>query len=199
MIDEKRFTNVLDFWYRALQVERFGKDDLEDLYRTPLAFSVLQTDRVLVRWQKEAYLLDVDTMACAAENETCTHRFGKPSGLSGVNSSELLVHFGQFCSYLIGYLFLIFSWKVNKVVVLRTNEEGYSSLVEASSLSVPFLDRIQCTLPSKIEHEKYCDGIIANKWEHVHEFPLASKVPNRECDFCVPYRDRLLHKIYAYC
>ena len=65
-------------------------------------------------------------------------------------------------SYLGGDFLLIFFGKVDKVVVLGADEERDGRFVEASSLPVPFFDGIQRTLPGKIEHEKYSNGVIAD-------------------------------------
>lgn len=56
-------------------------------------------------------------------------------------------------TYLCADLFLIFSRKVDEVVVFRADQERYSSLVETTSLSIPFLDTVQCALSCEIEHE----------------------------------------------
>lgn len=115
-------------------------------------------------------------MTRATEDETGLHRLGESLRLQTD-------------------LFLLLSWKVDKVIVLGTNQEWNGGLVEASSLSVPFFDRVEGTLPSEIKHEEdgYC--IVADKWEHIHEFPLSTKIPDGKGDFRVSYADCLLHEV----
>jgi hypothetical protein len=95
-------------------------------------------------------------------------------------------------------LFLIFSGKVDKVVIFSANKEWNGCLVEASSLSIPLFDAIKGALPSQIEHEQDGHGIIADEGQHVDKFSLTSKIPDREGDFCVADRYRLLHEVHAW-
>ena len=122
------------------------------------------------------YLLDVDAMAGATEDQACSHRFCKSSGL-------------------IGYFLLILSWEIYEMIVLGADKEWNGRFVEASTLSIPLLDRIQGTLPREIKHEQDGNGVIANQGKHIDEFPLPSEIPYREGDFGVSYRDRLFHEI----
>lgn len=76
---------------------------------------------------------------------------------------------------------LIFLGKADEMVIFRTYEKWNSSLVESSSLSIPLLDTVQRTLPCQVKHEQYRDRIIADQGQHVDEFPLSTKIPDREC------------------
>lgn len=100
-------------------------------------------------------------------------------------------------TYLVGDLLLLFSGKIDKGIVLGPNKEGYSRLVEAPPLSVPFLDRVQCALSGQVEHEENCDCIIADEGQHIDELPLPTQIPYRKGYFRVSYRDGLLHEIYT--
>ena len=84
-------------------------------------------------------------MTCTAENETRSHGFRKPPGLSAVSLIRCLGDTAPLI-YLIRDLFLIFSGEIDKMVVLGANEERNGSLVEASTLPVPLLDRVKCAL-----------------------------------------------------
>ena len=72
------------------------------------------------------------------------------------------------------------------MIVFGSDKEGDCCFVEATSLAVPFLDRVQGALSRKVEHEQNGDGVIADKWKHVDEFALTAEIPDRERDFCVP-------------
>lgn len=87
--------------------------------------------------------------------------------------------------------------KVDKVVVLGTNQERDGGLVEAASLTIPLLDRVQCRFAGKIKHEKNSDGVVADQRKHVDELALSAEIPNGECDLCVSDGDCLLHEIDA--
>ena len=81
-------------------------------------------------------------------------------------------------TYLIRDLFLIFSRKIDKMVVLRADEERNGGLVETPTLPVPFLDGVESALARQVEHEQDSDSVIANERQHVDEFPLTSKIPD---------------------
>lgn len=49
------------------------------------------------------------------------------------------------------------------MVVFSADQERNGRLVETSALPVPLLDRIERTLSSEVEHEKYGDSVIANE------------------------------------
>lgn len=66
-------------------------------------------------------------------------------------------------TYLDRYLLLILTGKVHKVIILGAHQEGDGCLIEATSLAIPLLNRIQCTLASEIKHEKNCNSVIADK------------------------------------
>lgn len=74
-----------------------------------------------------AYLLHIDTVTGTAEDEAGLHRLCEALRLQRD-------------------LFLLFPWKVDKVVVLGPYQEWDRGLVEASSLSVPLLDGVECGL-----------------------------------------------------
>lgn len=101
-------------------------------------------------------------------------------------------------AYLKADFFLLFSGKVDKVIVLGADEEGDGSLVETSALSVPFLDGVESALTREIEHEENGDGVVADKGEHVDKFALSTQVPDGEGDFGVPDGDCFLHEVDAY-
>lgn len=88
--------------------------------------------------------------------------------------------------YLDRNLFLFLAREVDEMVILRADQKGDSSLVESSALAIPFLDRVQGTLPGEIKHEQNGNCIVADKRKHVDKFPLPTKVPDRESDFCIP-------------
>ena len=122
------------------------------------------------------YLLHVDTVAGAAEDETGFHGLGE-----------------SLC--LIRDFLLLLSRKVDKVVVLCADQEGYRGLVKASSLAVPFLDGVEGALAGQIEHEQDGDGVVADERQHVDKLALATEIPDGEGDFRVPNGDGLLHEI----
>ena len=116
-------------------------------------------------------------MARAAEDQTCTHRFGESPGLCSILDQfpSLL----PLCTaHLVADLFLVLSREIHKVVIFCANQEWYSSLVEASTLSVPLFYAVQRRFPGKIEHEEDCNCIVADKWEHVDKFSLTAEIPN---------------------
>jgi hypothetical protein len=77
-------------------------------------------------------------------------------------------------THLVRDLFLFFTRKVDKVIVLCADQEWYRCLVEATSLAVPLLDGVQCALPRQVEHEQYGHSIVANQGQHVYELALAT-------------------------
>ena len=85
------------------------------------------------------YLLNVDTVTRAAEDQARLHSLREPLGLQ----TNLL---------------LLLLREIDKVVVLCANQKRYSRLIESSTLAIPLLDRIQCALAREIEHEEdgYC-------------------------------------------
>lgn len=64
------------------------------------------------------------------------------------------------------------------MVVLGTDQEGYSCLVEATSLAIPLLDRVECALACEVEHEEDSDGVIAHQRKHIDEFSLTTQIPD---------------------
>ena len=80
LVDQKGFTSIFDFGDGAFEVEGFREDDLEDLYRRV-------SIRIVGVLGKILYLLHVDTVACAAEDQTCPHRFGEAPSLEALGIS----------------------------------------------------------------------------------------------------------------
>ena len=70
------------------------------------------------------------------------------NGLSVVPFSAFLNN-----THLCANLFLVFSRKVDEMVVLRADQEWDSGFVEATTLPIPFLDTVQGALPREIKHE----------------------------------------------
>lgn len=134
--------------------------------RTILKIYTTRQQRVKEHRDSEHHLLNIDTVTCAAKDKTGAHGFCKPPCL-------------------VANLFLIFSGKVDEVVVLGANQEGNSCLVEAATLSVPLLYAVESRLPCEIEHEENGDGIVADQWKHVDELSLPTKIPYREGDLGV--------------
>lgn len=64
--------------------------------------------------------------------------------------------------YLITDFFLVFSGKVDEVVVLCANQEWNCSLVKATALPVPFLDAVECRLSCKVKHEEDSNCVVAD-------------------------------------
>ncbi len=81
------------------------------------------------------------------------------------------------------------------MIILGPNQERNCCFIEASSLPVPFLDRIECAFSREIEHKEDGNGIVADEGEHIDKFALPTQIPNRECDLGVPNRYGLLHEI----
>lgn len=81
------------------------------------------------------------------------------------------------------------------MIIFCADKKGDCSLVEASSLPIPLFDRVEGALPRKVEHEEDSYCIVAYKGQHVDELALASKIPDREGNLGVPYRNGFLHEI----
>ncbi len=81
------------------------------------------------------------------------------------------------------------------MVILRSHQEGYGSLVETPTLSIPFLDRVERALSCEIEHEENRDGVVADERQHVDKLALTSEIPNREGDLGIADGDGFLHKV----
>lgn len=64
------------------------------------------------------------------------------------------------------------------MIVLGSDQERNRSLIETSSLPVPFFDRIECAFPCEIEHEEDGNGIVADEGQHVDELPLPTQIPD---------------------
>lgn len=89
-------------------------------------------------------------------------------------------------AYLIGYLLLFLPREIDKVVVLCPHQKGDCRFVETAPLTVPLLDGVQRAFAGEVEHEENGNGIVADERQHVDELALASQIPYRECDLCVP-------------
>lgn len=125
-----------------------------------------------------AYLLHIDAVTCTRKDQTRFHGFGESFGLQ----TDFL---------------LLFAREVDEMVVFGADEERDGGLVEASALSVPFFDAVECGFACEIEHEEDGDGVVAHEWQHVDEFSLASQIPDGEGDFCVSDCDGLFHEVDA--
>lgn len=120
--------------------------------------------------------MHIDTVACAAEDQRCSHSLCEPACL-------------------VRNFLLVFPWKVDEMVVLGTNQYRNGCLVKPPSLAIPLLDAVECALSRQVEHEEDSNSIVANQRQHVDELALAAKIPNAECDFRVADADGLLHKV----
>lgn len=101
--------------------------------------------------------------------------------------------------HLVGNLFLVLEWKVDKVVKLGTHKDGNGRFVETSALAIPLLDAVQRTLAGQVEHEENGHSIVTHKGQHVDEFTLTTQIPNGKGDFSIPDRNCLLHKVDTQC
>lgn len=81
-----------------------------------------------------AYLLHVDAVTGAAEDQAGLHGLCEPFRLHAD-------------------FFLLFSGKVDKMVIFGSDEERDCSFIEAASLAVPLLYRVESAFPGKVEHE----------------------------------------------
>ena len=117
-------------------------------------------------------------MARAAEDQTGSHRLCEAFGL-------------------VGDLLLLFVREIDEMIVLGANQEGNRCLVEASALSVPFLDRVERAFSCEVEHEENSDGIVADKGQHVDELALPAEIPDRERNLGVSDGDGLFHEVDA--
>ena len=141
----------------------------------------------------ESYLLHVDAVAGAAEDETGFHRLGESLCLAwGLAwQGQLVVE----ARYLIRDFLLLFSREIDKVVVLCADQERYRGLVKASALAIPLLYGVEGALASQVEHEQNGNGVVADERQHVDKLALAAEIPDGEGDLGVPNRDCLLHEI----
>lgn len=115
-------------------------------------------------------------MAGAAEDQTGLHGLGKP----------LCLH---------ANLLLFLLGEIDKVIVLGTDKERDSRLVETSSLPIPLLDGIEGALAGQIEHEEDGDSIVADEGQHVDKLALTAKIPDGEGDFRVSDAYGLFHEV----
>ena len=100
-------------------------------------------------------------------------------------------------TYLNGNLLLVLAREIHKMVVLGADQERNGCFVKPTALAVPLLDGVESALAREIKHEEDGHGVVADKWQHVDEFALASQVPNREGDFRVADRDGFFHEVDA--
>ena len=64
------------------------------------------------------------------------------------------------------------------MVIFCTDQQRNGSLVEPSTLAVPFFDGIEGALSGQVKHEEDGDCVVADQGEHVDEFALASEIPD---------------------
>lgn len=75
LVDQERFAGVFDLGDGAFEVESFGEDYFENLV------GVLEYWYGSWRVGEILYFLYVDTVACATEDQTCSHRLCETSSL----------------------------------------------------------------------------------------------------------------------
>lgn len=102
-------------------------------------------------------------------------------------------------THLVGNFLLILDGKVDKMIVFRADENRDGRLVEASALSVPFLDAVEGALSRQVKHEENGDGVVADQRQHIDKLSLAAQIPNRKGDFGIADRNGLLHKVDTQC
>jgi hypothetical protein len=76
LVEEERLSNILYLGDCALEVKRFGKNDLENLWTISFCMAIKA---------EAAYLLDIDAVACAAEDEAGFHCARETLGLGQVS------------------------------------------------------------------------------------------------------------------
>ena len=81
------------------------------------------------------------------------------------------------------------------MIILRADEERDGSFVEAATLAIPLLYRIEGALACEVEHEQNGNCIVTDQRKHINELALSAQIPNRECNFCIPNRNSLLHEV----
>jgi hypothetical protein len=123
---------------------------------------------------RQAYLLDIDAVARATEDEAGAHGFCEPTSL---DDGSVCVARLYGLTYLSADFFLVFSREIDKMVIFGSNQEWYSGLVKAPSLSIPFFDAVERGLSCQVEHKKDRHGIVANERKHVDELALSTQVP----------------------
>lgn len=96
---------------------------------------------------------------------------------------------------LIRDLLLVFSRKIDKVVIFGADQERDGSFIESPALSVPLLNAVEGALPREVEHEENGHGVVAHQGQHIHKLPLAAKVPDGEGDLGIADGDGLLHEV----
>lgn len=56
--------------------------------------------------------------------------------------------------------------------------------VEASSLTIPLFNAVECCFACEIKHEQDGNRIITDERQHRDEFPLATEIPYLEPQWC---------------
>jgi hypothetical protein len=79
-------------------------------------------------------------VACAAEDEACAHCLCETAGLIPRSGRAYKHALNE--TNLIRDLFLVFSGKVDEMIVLCSHQEWNCRLVEASPLTIPLFDAI---------------------------------------------------------
>lgn len=147
-------------------------------------------------WRRPKYLLNVDAVASAAENQRGTHSLGESPCLrswsAGRESCTLIKS-----PYLVGDFLLLFPREIDEVIVLGANQNRDRCLVEPPSLAIPLLDAVERAFPGQVKHEQNRHGIIADEREHVDELSLAAEIPYAERYFRVADADCLFHEVDA--
>lgn len=79
LVQQQWLANVFNLGDCAFEVEGFGEDDFEDLLWVGISMCVRRWWGG--RWNYRGYFLDVDAVACTAEDEACSHSFCESAGL----------------------------------------------------------------------------------------------------------------------
>lgn len=155
-VNEDRFADVVYLGNYAFQVERLGENDLEDF-------------------------LDIDGCGGRAEYERGVHCLCKTLGLYRVVRTPALhgvARQSRTCLVISSCSSLENVAKVSNLVPIKNGMAVYGKrmsakkdeiacsalhyLIEATSLPVPFFDRIESGFTGQVEHEQNCDRIIAH-------------------------------------
>lgn len=78
LVEQQWLADVLDFWNGAFEVECFGENDLENL-------ESMSAQSEMEGQEDGFYLLHIDAVTGAAEDEAGSHSFGKAAGLCTVS------------------------------------------------------------------------------------------------------------------
>ena len=64
------------------------------------------------------------------------------------------------------------------MIIFCSNQKRNGSLVEASSLPIPFFNGVEGALSCEVEHKQNSDGVIAHQGQHIDELALAAEIPD---------------------